>query len=347
MSPTGKPFDPDSAGTGEGIFGLPHRPEEARVVLIPVPWEATVSYGTGTAGGPETILQASRQVELRDHEAGTPYEAGICLLPISEQVRAWNERARRLAEPVIAAGGIEEDPSLSDNVREVDALGAELNAWTHETASTWRKRGKLVGLVGGDHSAPFGAIQAAAEAHPGLGILHVDAHADLRPAYEGFAWSHASIFHNVYHRLPGVGRIVQVGVRDVSHAEEALIEGSEGRVRTFFDLDLRRRVHEGEPWGPIAREIVSELPRTVYVSFDIDGLDPSLCPHTGTPVPGGMSFAEAIGLLRATVESGRRIVGFDLCEVAPDPTGATEWDGNVGARVLYKLIGYALKSLGR
>jgi agmatinase len=89
---------------------------------------------------------------------------------------------------------------------------------------------------------------------------------------------------------------------------------------------------------------VAELPETNYVSFDIDGLDPSLCPNTGTPVPGGLSFAEMVVLLKTLVESGRKIVGFDLVEVAPDPTGASDWDGNVGARVLYKLIGFALMS---
>ena len=109
-------------------------------------------------------------------------------------------------------------------------------------------------------------------------------------------------------------------------------------------IDLRRGLFDGESWGRLAGRIAADLPQEVYVSFDIDGLDPSLCPHTGTPVVGGLSFPEAVALLRTVAESGRRIVGFDLNEVAPDPTGRSEWDGNVGARLLYKEIGFALMS---
>jgi agmatinase len=194
-------------------------------------------------------------------------------------------------------------------------------------------------VLGGDHSVPFGAILAYAETHPNLGILHLDAHADLREAYEGFTWSHASIFHNVITTVGGVDRLVQVGVRDLSNAESAMIDNSQGRIVTFFDSDLAARKEEGATWAEIADEIVAALPRDVYLSWDIDGLDPTLCPSTGTPVPGGLSWNEAIGLLRALRRNGKRIVGLDLCEVSP---GETEWDANVGARLLYKMIGFAL-----
>jgi agmatinase len=199
--------------------------------------------------------------------------------------------------------------------------------------------GKMPVIIGGDHSVPFGAILAYAETHPNLGILHLDAHADLREAYEGFTWSHASIFHNVITRVGGVDRLVQVGVRDLSNAESAMIDNSQGRIVTFFDSDLAARKEEGATWAEIADEIVAALPRDVYLSWDIDGLDPTLCPSTGTPVPGGLSWNEAIGLLRALRRGGKRIVGLDLCEVSP---GETEWDANVGARLLYKMIGFAL-----
>jgi agmatinase len=149
--------------------------------------------------------------------------------------------------------------------------------------------------------------------------------------------------HNIATRVPDVGRIVQFGIRDLSEEEHARIQTSGGRIVTFFDAWVARRLHEGEPFAKIAREAVALLPRHVYLSFDIDGLDPSLCPHTGTPVPGGLSFREVASLLAYVQESGRTIVGFDLCEVAPGPDG-DEWDGNVGARLLYKMIGFALKS---
>jgi agmatinase len=337
-------FDPNAAAQGHGIYGLPFTPEESSVVLIPVPWEATVSYGAGTADGPQAILEASRQVDLLDRDTGRPYEAGIAMLPIPGEVRAWSDTARALAQPVIAAAGAGEDAQLREAVAAVDALGERMNAWVHAEASRFLGEGKLVGVVGGDHSVPFGAIRALTERHPGLGILHVDAHADLRRAYEGFRFSHASIMFNVLQELPGLARLVQVGIRDYCDEEDALIRAEPARVRTYFDPDLRRMLFGGETWGSLAARIVADLPQQVYVSFDIDGLDPALCPHTGTPVVGGLSFAEAVALFRAVVESGRRIVGFDLNEVAPDPAGRSEWDGNVGARLLYKEIGFALLS---
>ena len=337
-------FDPSAAASHDGIYGLPFTPDEAKVVLVPVPWEATVSYGAGTANGPAAILEASRQVDLLDRETGRPYESGIAMLPIPGEVRAWSDEARRIALPVIEAGGAGSDPALRRAVAAVDALGDRMNAWVHGEAGRILAAGKLVGVVGGDHSTPFGAIRAVAEAHPGVGILHVDAHADLRAAYEGFRWSHASILYNVFREIPAVSRIVQVGIRDYCDEEDALIRDNPDRLRTYFDPDVRRQLMDGETFVRLARRIVADLPQQVYISFDIDGLDPALCPHTGTPVVGGLSFAEAAGLLRAVAESGRKIVGFDLNEVAPDPDGQSQWDGNVGARVLYKEIGFALAS---
>jgi agmatinase len=337
-------FDPGAAARPDsGIFGLDCTPDEARVVLVPVPFEATVSYGGGAAEGPAAILHASRQVDLFDLETGRPYAQGIALLEGAEEVKAWSEEARRLAEPIIAAGGVGDDPALKAACAKVEAFGDRVNAWVAERVERWLAKGKLVGVIGGDHSVPFAAIEAHAKKYPGLGVLHVDAHADLRDAYEGFRWSHASIFYNVKERIPEVARVIGVGYRDLSEEEHAILT-TDPRFEAFHDPWLRRRLHEGAPWTEVVAEVVSRLPQDVYVSFDIDGLDPVLCPSTGTPVPGGLSFAEATALFRGIVESGRRIVGFDLTEVAPDPEGTSEWDGNVGARLLYKLIGFALKS---
>jgi agmatinase len=336
-------FDPNAAAPHGGIYGLPFDTDEARVVLIPVPWEATVSYGAGTADGPAAILQASRQVDLLDRDTGRPYQAGIAMLDIPEHVRAWSDSAREIARPVIEAGGPGDDEALRRAVAAVDELSERMNAWVYDMASRGLAAGKLMGVVGGDHSTPLGAVRAAAERHKDLGVLHVDAHADLREAYEGFRFSHASIMHNVL-RDTSVLRVVQAGVRDYCDAEEQLLRENPARVRTWFDADLRRELHAGETWAHLVGRIVADLPREVWVSFDIDGLDPALCPHTGTPVPGGLSFPEAVTLLRHLATSGRRIVGFDLSEVAPDPTGRSEWDANVGARLLYKLIGFTLLS---
>lgn len=341
-------FDPNAAATREsGVFGLPHTPEEARVILVPIPFEATTSYGGGTSNGPRAVLEASRQVDLFDVETGRPYEGGIAMLEEPAEVRAWNDRAKAAAQPVIEAGGVSRgDAALRASVGEVDALCEKMNDYVYRTTRAWLEKGKVVGAVGGDHGTSFGCIRAHAERYPGMGVLHLDAHADLRNAYEGFTWSHASIMHNVYARLPGVKTLVQVAVRDMGGDEDALIQSSKGRVRLFHDAELKRRQFDGEPWNRLVDEMVAPLPENVYLSFDVDGLDPTLCPHTGTPVPGGLSFPEANALIAGVVRSGRRIVGFDLTEVAPDPDGG-EWDGNVGARLLYKMIGWTLKSQQR
>ncbi len=336
-------FDPDAPASGSGLYGLPHSPDDAGVVIIPVPWEATVSYRAGTARGPAAILAASRQVDLTDRETGTPYAAGIAMLPEDSEIKAWSERARALAAPIIEAGGAGGLAGPAKNLAEVNRLGERLNERVRATAEAWLGRGKLVGLVGGDHSTPFGLIAALAARHPGMGILHLDAHADLREAYEGFTFSHASIMFNVMARIPGVTRLVQVGVRDFGRGEADAIAKAKGRIVTCFENDLQRGLLAGKSFNTLIKPCIAKLPKAVYLSFDIDGLDPQLCPHTGTPVPGGLSFAQACALIRMVAESGRTIVGFDLNEVAPGPDG-DEWDANVGARLLYKQIGWALKS---
>jgi len=317
-------FDPDAAASEHsGIYGLPFKPAEAKVVIIPVPFEATTSYGGGTSRGPQAVLEASKQVDLFDHETGRPYEAGIAMLDIPRKIVAWNAKAKKLGRK---------------KARTVNEISESVNDWVYEKTSALLDDGRMPVVLGGDHSVPFGAMRAYVERFPRMGILHLDAHADLREAYEGFTYSHASIFHNVMTRLP-MARLVQVGVRDVGTAEMRMIEQSNGRIRTFFDDEIASRKEKGDSFAEIADDIVAELPDQVYLSWDIDGLDPTLCPGTGTPVPGGLSWNEAIGLLRAIRRAKKRIVGLDLCEVAP---GETEWDANVGARLLYKMIGFAL-----
>ena len=337
-------FDPDGpAPESSGIYGLPFIPEDSKVVIVPVPFEATTSYGGGTSLGPAAVLEASKQVDLFDQETGRPYAAGIAMLEIPAKVLRWNREAKALAAPVISAGGAV-DRKTRTAVAKVNAISEAVNSWVYDQTVSLLDRDKMPVILGGDHSVPYGAIRAYADRYPGIGILHLDAHADLRDAYEGFVWSHASIFNNVINRLPAVGKLVQVGVRDLGQAEKKMIEDSKGRIVTFFDAEMAAKIDAGTPFAKIADEIVAELPDDIYLSWDIDGLDPTLCPGTGTPVPGGLSWNQAIGLLRAIHRSGKRIVGLDLNEVSP---GETEWDANVGARLLYKMIGFALMTQKR
>ncbi|MCB9884977.1 MAG: agmatinase family protein [Planctomycetes bacterium] len=329
-------FDPNAAAQHGGIFGLPGDPDRAAIHLVPVPFAATVSYGGGAENGPAAILAASQQVDLFDLQFGRVYEAGIHMLAADPRLADVHARARPLAEQVVAQGGGD-----AAAVAPIDAAGALVNEIVHAQTRAILQAGRIPGIVGGDHSVPYGAIAAVAEHHGDIGILHFDAHADLRVAYEGMRWSHASIMDNVLRDVPGVRRLVQLGIRDFCEQELLAIQGSGGRVLTCFDQDWQRRRFEGTTFDSLCREAIEALPERVYVSFDIDGLDPSLCPNTGTPVPGGLSFAETAHVLAAVVASGRRIVGFDLVEVAP---GEDEWDANVGARILYKLCGAAVQS---
>ena len=336
-------FDPDAAAQpGTGIFGLPSGEDESTTVILPVPFDATTSYRRGAADGPAMILEASKQVDLFDRETGRPYRRGIFQREPLPELLSWNQQARAAADPIIEAGGdLSADPRLPALLAEVNAVSERVNDHVYEATRELLQRGKLVGVLGGDHSVPFGAIRAFAERFPGLGILHIDAHADLRDAFEGFTFSHASIMHNVMTRIGGVSRLVQVGIRDFGERELDFIEASRGRIRTHFDVDLFQARFEGATWQQLAARVVEDLPQQVYVSFDIDGLDPSFCPGTGTPVPGGLHFHEASYLLGQIARSGRKIVGFDLNEVAPGPD-QNEWNGIVGARMLYKMIGWAL-----
>lgn len=345
-------FDPASAGDPDAsVFGVPCTQDEASVVLLPVPWEATTSYGRGTARGPATIRDASPQLDLFDVELaelglGQPWMFGLHMLEESSLVRAWNERACARALPIIAAGGvIGDDAELQSALADVNNLSRELDRWVEHEVEQLLAAGKLVGVVGGDHSVALGSIAAHAARYPGMGVLHIDAHADLREAYEGFERSHASVLRNAVDRVESLGTLVQVGIRDLS-AEEFALARSHPKIETFFDHALRRELADGVPWSVLCGRMVATLPEQVYVTFDIDGLDPALCPSTGTPVPGGLSFSEACTLLATLVRAGKSIVGFDLVEVAPGSRAGDQWDGNVGARLLYKLCGVLLASHG-
>lgn len=337
-------FDPSvTASYKVGIFGLPTRAEEARLHLLPVPWDATTSYGGGTSLGPEAILKASPQIDLFDLETGKAYEAGYHMLPTNSDLMALNQRLRPLVLTI--RDELENHGHLSTSGKQhlaaVNAGCEEMVNWVYKQAKDTLNQGKMLGLVGGDHSSPEGAIRALSESLNGdFGVLHFDAHADLRDKYQGFTHSHASIMNNVMNATWKPRKLVQVGIRDFSQEEYEMIQSRED-IQTFFDSGLKAELFAGTAWSLICRQIISALPTQVYISFDIDGLSPVYCPSTGTPVPGGLSFDQATYLISALVKSGRRIVGFDLNEVTP---GETEWDANVGARMLYKLCGWSIVS---
>ncbi len=345
-----KLFDPDGVGVDNGnYFGLPFTPDQARLVLISAPWDVTVSYGAGPAYGPDAIIEASTQLDFHDPLAAGAWREGIATAEIDYSLQELSQRLRGDAERVIEhleAGGAADDDHIQRKLRRVNEGCEEMNRTVEAQAERWLSEGKIVGLVGGDHSTPYGLISALGRRHESFGILHIDAHRDLRDCYEGFSYSHASIMHNVLRDIPAVGRLVQVAVRDFSATELRTAE-NDPRVESFTDLDLATAGFAGTTWHEQCRRIVDTLPEKVYVSFDIDGLSPDLCPHTGTPVPGGLTFNKAVHLIHVIAESGRRIIGFDVVEVAPaaGTAAATERiDAIVGARILWMMCGQTLIS---
>ncbi|MDR0711703.1 MAG: agmatinase family protein [Prevotellaceae bacterium] len=342
------PFNPNKVGIPNGsYFALPFTADNALLALLPVPWDVTTSYRSGAAGGPQVMLNASSQVDLFDLDNGDAWTSGIYTLPESAEIRRLGKAARRNAEKVIALlekGVDESSAKVKPYLDKVNQASSTLNRWVYEQTLPLLRRGHPVGLVGGDHSTPMGYIRALGEVHESFGILHIDAHADLRKAYEGFEFSHASIMYNVMTHIPAVKKLVQAGIRDVCR-DEADFAASHPLIEQLSDYYLHENLFNHVAWAALCEKILAFLPQKVYISFDIDGLSPDCCPNTGTPTPGGLSFHQASYLIKQLVKQGKTIVGFDLCEVAPGRDGS-EWDAIVGARMLYKLCGFCIRSHG-
>ena len=332
-------FDPNSVGNpNNNIFGLPFTEADARLVIIPIPWEVTVSYNAGTARSPEHVFNASLQVDLFDPEMKDAWKQGFFMRPSDKKILMKSDYLRKEAElyiNYISQGEIVNDNKfMCKSLKDINEGSIFLNNWVYEQTKAVLDNGKLVCLLGGDHSTPFGFFKAIAEKHGDFGILQIDAHCDLRVAYEGFNYSHASIMYNTLEEISEVKKIVQVGVRDYCEEEMDYISKSNFRVITYFDKDIKERQYEGQTWKQIVDEIVDHLPEKVFISFDIDGLEPKLCPHTGTPVQGGFETEQIFYLFKKVMQSGRKFIGFDLNEVG---VSHDEWDENVGARCLFKL----------
>lgn len=274
--------------------------ETARVVVVPIPFDATTCYRPGTREGPQAIIDASRNLELYDPELRcSPYTVGIHTL--------------RAVEPVMGNA-----QAMTDRIERV--TGELLD------------RAKYVVTLGGDHSVSIGVIRAFARRYPGMSVLQIDAHADLREEYEGNVLSSATIMRRVLDVCP---RTAQVGIRSLSEPEARLVE--ERHLPLWLASDIRRQMARGrDEW---VADVVRSLADEVYITFDIDAFDPSLVPGTGTPEPGGLGWYEVMDLL-AAVTAQRRVVGFDVVELSPLVEGHVS--PVVAAKLVYKLIGMAV-----
>ena len=327
--------NPHDIGVHNGnIFGFDVEEQNAEIVIIPVPWDVTASYAKGTSKGPESILKASVQLDFYHPFLENAWDAKIYMAPISEEWKAINDEWNGKLQPYFKA--LENGESTDEYgglIAEANEIHNILNQNLLERCERILDQHKVPAVLGGEHSVPLSLIKSIGRRYESFGILQLDAHADLRTCYEGFDNSHASIMFNAL-KVPSMKKLVQVGIRDLSAFENRLATDNE-KVVTFYDWDIKNdQLERNKSWLKTCENIVDELPDNVYISFDIDALDPLLCPNTGTPVPGGFRFEEVRFLLQLLVRKKKRIIGFDLCEVAP---GENDWDANVGARILWEL----------
>ncbi len=340
-------FDPNGvANINNTAYGLPFTEDEAQLIILPIPWDATVSYRSGTAHGPAQVIESSYQVDLYDEFAPGEWKKGIFTCDIPEFLHERSRQARKHVEEILEKmeqGFSEEDEVLLPLIKKVNEHCEEMNIWVQKETEKYLAQGKMVGILGGDHSTPLGYIQNLHQKYPNMSILQIDAHMDLRNAYEGFLYSHASIMYNVLQNCD-IHALVQVGVRDFCD-EEIELGQSRTNVYSFTHREIKNALYQGVNLDRMWDQVIEKLSSEVYISYDIDGLHPSLCPHTGTPVLGGFQTEEIDYLLEKLLAAGKRIVGFDLSEVCGDEDNHSI-DSIVGARVLYKLANFSLKSNG-
>ncbi len=342
-------FDPNGVGfTNANIFGLPFNYEESEVIIIPVPWDLTVSYLSGTANGPQAIFEYSPQIDLFDFDFNNAWKAGFYMMEVPSSILETNNTLRSKAESYISflesGGNVNDDTDFKHTLNELNDACSSLLEYVKSTSEKILNDNKTPIIVGGEHAVPLGLMLALDEQNSDWGILQIDAHADLRKAYEGFQYSHASIMYNALKNCKNLSKIVSVGVRDLCQ-EEYDRASSEQRIKAFYWHEIVKNRFSATKkkldWDTQCTYIIDQLPDKVYISFDIDGLSPDLCPNTGTPVAGGLTSDEAFHLITKLVDSGKTIIGADLCEVStgqyPIEDTTREINANVGARVLYKL----------
>ncbi len=314
--------------------------DRADVVVISTPWSVTSDFGRGATYAPDAIIEASVKSGRYNALSGLSIEGRVATAEIDYDVQELSEQLGREAERVAhytAAGA-----SIEQVARKIEHINEGFSAMhqsTYKQAKLYAGKGKCVGVVGGDHSVAYGAVKAVAECYGGIGVLFIDAHADFREERQ-YRFSHRSIARNIVEDIALVERLVAVGVRDISH-DEAVAMQSSPKCEVFLSEQLAAERFEGRNWGDLCREIVERLPEKVYVSLDIDALKIEFCHNTNAPVPGGMTFDEVVYLINTVVESGRKVVGFDISEIVPSLEYTM--DATVGARLLGKMIVAALK----
>lgn len=327
-------------------FGAKTTLKQAELILIPVPWEVTTSYGGGTSQGPDLIRKACFQLDFFNPELKCAYNHKIHFEKTDPLIQSLGKEARVWAKDI--QKNWKEDTVLNKKqlalCEKVNQASESLQDWLYEKSSKLFQEDKIPALVGGDHSVSEGLVRLIGEKLKGeYSILHLDAHADLRESYQGFKYSHASVMHNILNLPFPPKKLIQVGIRDLCETEYKKISNSK-TISCFFDVDLSFRLFSGEKWADLCQEIVKSLSSEVYVSLDVDALSWHYAPGTGTPVPGGLSFNQLLYLFSEIKRQKKRLIAFDVVETAggEQPNSFSEWNGNVSARLIYYLAGLVL-----
>ncbi len=343
---TPKIYNPNDVGVKNGnLYGLAESWEERKVACIPVPWELTTSYGRGAAKAPKKILAASTQLDLCDANSLEAWKYAPGMTPrlkgVAFKSKFWSPLVRWYLF-LIEYIGWTLKPHGRFNLDELNLICRWMCDQVKKRATKLIELGKIPAVIGGDHSTALGLIEAlndqAQKEQNSFGVLVFDSHLDLRECYEGFDYSHASVFYNAA-QLSNVESFTFVASRDFCDEEIQFANGKIKPMALFTDKDLFERKANGEKWNEITENILFSLPKEVYLSFDIDALERQFCPKTGTPVPGGISWNEALYVINRLQESGRKIIGFDVNE-----TGNSQWDASVAARLVFELGKAAVKS---
>ena len=331
-----KKFDPNGIGQKGKLFGLPFTPESSEIIVIPVPWDVTASFKDGASLGPKAVLSVSSQMDLFMDRISDAWKLGICMLPIDDEWISKNNQARKFAVEYIRFLEGEKieltDEYIDIILQNINVLSGKINKWVYNKSKELLDEGKIPVVLGGDHSSPYGLMKAVSHHYKEFGVLQIDAHADLRPSYQGFRYSHASIMYNLL-GLDNVSKLIQVGIRDYCEREHTMMK-NDSRIVTFFDANLASERFEGMTWQEQANKVVNELPENIYITVDVDGLDHINSLNTGTPVPGGLSYNQLIYLFECIMDSGKKILSFDICEISGENG---KWDAIVGSRILYYL----------
>ena len=316
-----------------GIFGQDCTVDNASIVIISVPWDLTCSYGVGSALNRQAIHEASLQLDLWDFNAQSAWKQGIALAPEFSDILSFNQNYR--SDATLIYKELESGNFLSKDLLEAQT---KINQYSEllldkvsDSILSYLNQNKRVVLLGGEHSISLAYLRALSTLYKSFGVLQWDAHMDCRESYAGFNYSHASVMYHAAH-IPELKHIVQVGIRDCCSTEIEFSKQAPSKIHTFFDRQLASDQFRGRLWSDICDEIIDKCPNYIYISCDIDGFDPSLCPSTGTPVPGGLSFNQWNYLLQELKRQGKTIIGSDLVEVVTN----TKWDANVAARLLYQ-----------